>query len=57
VITWDNSILIHATMTFGVAEHDRNENMECGISKADAAMYIRKSNQRNQVVGFRHPVS
>ncbi|MDP4133367.1 MAG: diguanylate cyclase [Bacillota bacterium] len=52
VIPWENSVELRGTMTFGVAKHSPTDSIYDSISKADAAMYVGKEKQRNQVVGY-----
>lgn len=50
VIPWEHSVTLQATMTFGIVEHHKNDEIDVSISKADAAMYSGKQKGRNRVV-------
>lgn len=52
VILWENSIILHTTMTFGISEYTQDENFEKTIINADHALYIGKTSGRNQVVSY-----
>lgn len=53
VIPWDNGQELKVRMTFGVAEHDHEDDIKISVNKADSALYIGKEKGRNQVVGYR----
>lgn len=53
VILWKGNQELHATMTFGVAEHADGDLPENSISKADHALYHGKNAGRNRVAGYR----
>ncbi|MFA6309072.1 MAG: diguanylate cyclase [Clostridia bacterium] len=50
VFTWGNSIEVRTTMTFGVAEHVADDDLQITVAKADCAMYYGKQHGRNCVV-------
>jgi diguanylate cyclase (GGDEF)-like protein len=54
VFKWGNSVEVKTTMTFGVAEHIANDDLQITVAKADSAMYYGKQHGRNCVVNYKN---